>query len=338
MTTTGDQTIRRWSDVLMPRTFTLWTMVLAVASVISQAGIIVTGGAVRLTASGLGCSEWPRCTPDSYVTTPEMGINGAIEFGNRLLTFILAAIAVLTILALWRLRKTHGKLFGMSLFLMLVIPAQAVIGGITVWTDLNPWVGMLHFLVSALMVSIATLLAYRIGAERRARLTNTPALKIQDGATTSLTRSSSIVLYIAGWFTLVMGTIVTGSGPHGGDPTAPRHDFDQLLVTRLHAAPVYLMVALTVVLLVVMYRIQTSARQRRAVWTLTAVLIFQGLVGFYQHLNDLPIGAVWLHMFGIGLVTWAMTVVMDVFNSKYETRPTQHELAPDDGQEALTPA
>ncbi|MDN6172248.1 MAG: COX15/CtaA family protein [Yaniella sp.] len=338
MTTTGDQTIRRWSDVLMPRTFTLWTMVLAVASVISQAGIIVTGGAVRLTASGLGCSEWPRCTPDSYVTTPEMGINGAIEFGNRLLTFILAAIAVLTILALWRLRKTHGKLFGMSLFLMLVIPAQAVIGGITVWTDLNPWVVMLHFLVSALMVSIATLLAYRIGAERRARLTNTPALKIQDGATTSLTRSSSIVLYIAGWFTLVMGTIVTGSGPHGGDPTAPRHDFDQLLVTRLHAAPVYLMVALTVVLLVVMYRIQTSARQRRAVWTLTAVLIFQGLVGFYQHLNDLPIGAVWLHMFGIGLVTWAMTVVLDVFNSKYETRPTQHELAPDDGQEALTPA
>lgn len=338
MTTTGDQTIRRWSDVLMPRTFTLWTMVLAVASVISQAGIIVTGGAVRLTASGLGCSEWPRCTPDSYVTTPEMGINGAIEFGNRLLTFILAAIAVLTILALWRLRKTHGKLFGMSLFLMFVIPAQAVIGGITVWTDLNPWVVMLHFLVSALMVSIATLLAYRIGAERRARLTNTPALKIQDGATTSLTRSSSIVLYIAGWFTLVMGTIVTGSGPHGGDPTAPRHDFDQLLVTRLHAAPVYLMVALTVVLLVVMYRIQTSARQRRAVWTLTAVLIFQGLVGFYQHLNDLPIGAVWLHMFGIGLVTWAMTVVMDAFNSKYETRPTQHELAPDDGQEALTPA
>lgn len=338
MTTTGDQTIRRWSDVLMPRTFTLWTMVLAVASVVSQAGIIVTGGAVRLTASGLGCSEWPRCTPDSYVTTPEMGINGAIEFGNRLLTFILAAIAVLTILALWRLRKTHGKLFGMSLLLLLVIPAQAVIGGMTVWMDLNPWVVMLHFLVSALMVSIATLLAYRIGAERRARLTNTPALKIQDGATTSLTRSSSIALYIAGWFTLVMGTIVTGSGPHGGDPSAPRHDFDQLLVTRLHAAPVYLMIALTVVLLVVMYRIQTSARQRRAVWTLTAVLIFQGLVGYYQHLNDLPIGAVWLHMFGIGLVTWAMTVVMDVFNSKYETRPTQHELAPDDGQEALAPA
>lgn len=335
MTTAGDQATRRWSDALMPRTFTLWTMVLAVASVVSQAGIIVTGGAVRLTASGLGCSEWPRCTPESYVTTPEMGINGAIEFGNRLLTFVLAAIAVLMILALWRLRKTHGKLFGMSLVLALVIPAQALIGGITVWTDLNPWVVMLHFLVSALMVSIATLLAYRVGVERRARLTNTHDRKIQDGVTTPLTRISSITIYIAGWFTLVMGTIVTGSGPHGGDPAAPRHEFDQLLVTRMHAAPVYVMVALTVVLLVVMYRLQTSVRQRRAVWSLAAVLVFQAIVGFYQHLNDLPIGVVWMHMFGIGLVTWAMTVVLDVFNSKYESMPTQYEVAQKEEPETL---
>src|SRR5690625_797813 len=145
MTTSGDLTSRRWIDALMPRTFTLWTMVLGVASLVSQAGIIVTGGAVRLTASGLGCSEWPRCTPDSYVTTPEMGIHGVIEFGNRLLTFVLAAIAVLTILALWRLRKTHRELLVMSIILFLVIPAQAVIGGITVWTGLNPWVVSLHF-------------------------------------------------------------------------------------------------------------------------------------------------------------------------------------------------
>src|SRR5699024_11321166 len=101
---------------------------------------------------------------------------------------------------------------------------------------------------------------------------------------------------------------------------------------------VYLMVALTVVLLVVMYRMQTSMRQRRAVWSLAAVLVFQGLVGYYQHLNDLPIGAVWLHMFGIGLVTWAMTVVLDIFNSKYETVPTQHDLARNEEPEALTHA
>lgn len=338
MTTSGDQTIRRWSDVLLPRTFTLWTMVLAIASVVSQAGIIVTGGAVRLTASGLGCPEWPRCTEDSYVNTPEMGIHGFIEFGNRLLTFVLAGIAVLTILALWRLRKTHGNLFAMSIVLLCIVPVQAVIGGITVWTDLNPWVVMLHFLVSAFMVSIATFMAHRIGVERRARKTNTTGLPIQDGESTKLTRVSSIVIYGAGWVTLVMGTIVTGSGPHGGDPAAPRHDFDQLLVTRLHAAPVYVMVALTVVLLLSMYRMNTSQRQRRAVWGLTGVLLFQAAVGYYQHLNDLPIGVVFLHMIGIGLVTWAMTIVLDVFTSRYTTHPTQAEITADHERDELTSA
>src|SRR5699024_11455556 len=102
-----------------------------------------------------------------------------------------------------------------------------VIGGMSVWTYLILSDVMLHFLVSALMVSIATLLAYRVGVERRSRLTNSRSLAIQDGATTPLTRASAIIIYIAGWFTLIMGTIVTGSGPHGGDPSAPRHDFDQ---------------------------------------------------------------------------------------------------------------
>src|SRR5699024_10793829 len=144
-TTSGGQTVRRWSDVLMPRTFTLWTMVLAVASVVSQTGIIVTGGAVRLTASGLGCSEWPSCTSDSYVKTSVMGINGMIEFSNMLLTFVLAAIAVLTILALWRLRKTHCYLFVMSIVLLCVITEQVVIDDDTIWTGLNKWVVLLHF-------------------------------------------------------------------------------------------------------------------------------------------------------------------------------------------------
>jgi len=334
MTTSGDLTSRRWIDALMPRTFTLWTMVLGVASLVSQAGIIVTGGAVRLTASGLGCSEWPRCTPDSYVTTPEMGIHGVIEFGNRLLTFVLAAIAVLTILALWRLRKTHRELLVMSIILFLVIPAQAVIGGITVWTGLNPWVVSLHFIVSALMVSIATLLVRRIGAERRARKAGAHPVRLQDGASTSLTKFAAVLSYIAGWIVLIVGTVVTGSGPHGGDPTAPRHDFDQLLVTRMHAAPVYLMVVLAIILIAVMYRIDTSQRQRRAVWGFTIVLIFQALVGFYQHFNGLPILVVGLHMVGIGLVVWAMTILLDVFTSRYETRPTQAER----GRPASAPA
>lgn len=326
MTTQGNQTLRRFTDALMPRTFTVWTMVLAVASVISQAGIIVTGGAVRLTASGLGCSEWPRCTPDSYVTTPEMGIHGIIEFGNRLLTFVLAAIAVLMILALVRLRKTHGRLLGMSIVLFLVIPAQAVIGGITVWTNLNPWVVSLHFLVSAGMVSIATFLVHRVGAERRARKALGHPVALRDGETNTFTRVSALVIYVAGWLVLIVGTVVTGSGPHGGDPTAPRHDFDQLLVTRLHAAPVYVMTILAIIIAVTMYRMRTSPRQRGIVWGLIAVLIFQALVGFYQHFNGLPILVVALHMVGTGLVTWIMTLVLDAFRSKYQSQQAAIEI------------
>jgi len=338
MTTSGDRTASSWVDLIMPRTFTLWTMILGAASVISQAGIIVTGGAVRLTASGLGCSEWPRCTPESYVTTPEMGIHGIIEFGNRLLTFVLALIAVLMILALLRVRKTHRSLFNMSIVLFLVIPAQAVIGGITVWTDLNPWVVSLHFIISALMVSVATFLVHRIGAERRARLTHGHPVRVQDGQSNRLTRIAATVIYAAGWVVLIVGTVVTGAGPHGGDPTAPRHDFDQLLVTRMHAAPVYLMTILAIVVAIMMYRLETSQRQRRAVWVLIAVLVFQALVGFYQHFNGLPILVVGLHMVGTGLVTWAMTLVLDVFTAKYSTRPTQTERIVEGSGEQLASA
>ena len=134
---------------------------LAVLSLIGQTVLVVTGGAVRLTASGLGCPTWPRCTDDSLVNTPEMGIHGFIEFGNRLLTFALAAVAVLMLVYLWNLRKERRDLFLLALGLLASIPAQAVIGGITVLTQLNPWVVGLHFLVSMALVVFATLLVNR---------------------------------------------------------------------------------------------------------------------------------------------------------------------------------
>ncbi len=134
---------------------------LAVLSLIGQTLLIVTGGAVRLTASGLGCPTWPRCTDSSLVNTPEMGIHGIIEFGNRLLTFALAAVAVAMLVYLWNLRKERRDLFLLALGLLASIPAQAIIGGITVLTQLNPWVVGLHFLVSMALVVLATLLVNR---------------------------------------------------------------------------------------------------------------------------------------------------------------------------------
>ncbi|WP_230008148.1 heme A synthase, partial [Microbacterium sp. Bi128] len=150
---------------------------LAVLSLIGQIVLVVTGGAVRLTASGLGCPTWPRCTEGSLTTTPEMGMHGIIEFGNRLLTFALAAVAVMMLVYLWNLRKERRDLFLLALGLLASIPAQAVIGGITVLTQLNPWVVGLHFLVSMALVVLATLLVNRAyGRTGKARTVQLPAL------------------------------------------------------------------------------------------------------------------------------------------------------------------
>ncbi|WP_258933173.1 COX15/CtaA family protein [Nesterenkonia pannonica] len=149
------------SDALAPsalasQEITRWTLWFAWASLIANIGIILTGGAVRLTDSGLGCPEWPLCTEDSLVSTPEMGIHGAIEFGNRLLTYVLVIIAAAMLLSVIRLRRTHRPLTVMSAIIVAGIPIQAIIGGITVWTNLNPWVVALHFIVSAGLVMVAT--------------------------------------------------------------------------------------------------------------------------------------------------------------------------------------
>ena len=113
----------------------------------AQILIVGTGGAVRLTSSGLGCPSWPACSPDSLIATPEMGIHGAIEFGNRLMTFVLVAIALSAFLAVVRIRE-RGDLRRLALWVGLGVPTQALIGGLSVLTGLNPYVVGLHFVVS----------------------------------------------------------------------------------------------------------------------------------------------------------------------------------------------
>ena len=136
------------------------------ASLVANIGIVVTGGVVRLTSSGMGCPTWPRCTEDSYVSHPELGIHGAIEFGNRLLTFVLVAVALLTFVAAAALpRRAQGKrrdLRWLAAGLALGIPAQAVIGGISVWTHLNPFVVALHFLVSMVLIALSVWLIRKV--------------------------------------------------------------------------------------------------------------------------------------------------------------------------------
>ena len=290
---------------VLPARITRGTVVLAVASLISQMGIVVTGGAVRLTASGLGCPTWPMCRPGSLTNTPEMGIHGYIEFGNRTLTGVLSVISLLMILWLWKVRHVHREAFRLSMLLLAGIAVQALIGGATVLLALDPRIVGVHFVISALLIVWATQLLLRVRHARR-HPAGTPVV---DGATTRISRAAATVNFIALWFTLVLGTLVTGTGPHSGDPQAARHGFDALLITRAHVVPVYVMVIATLVLLVAVHRTPgTSPAQRRTPLFALAAVVLQGAIGYWQHLTGLPIGVVALHLAGATITTVAATV------------------------------
>jgi len=288
---------------------------LAVASLIGQTLLVVTGGAVRLTASGLGCPTWPRCTSDSIVNTPEMGIHGFIEFGNRLLTFALAAVAALMLVYLWNLRKERKDLFLLALGLLASIPAQAVIGGVTVLTNLNPWVVGLHFLVSMALVVFATLLVNRAFGRTGRFLAARPA------ALPSVLRPVTAAVALFSAVAVVLGVVVTGAGPHAGDANAPRNDLDWDLFSHIHAVPAYLVTAGTVVALVLVFRRRITGKFRTAVLMLLGVTILQAIIGFTQYYNGIPALLVAAHMLGAALLMAASTNAWDIAHSSaVETR------------------
>lgn len=279
---------------------------LAVLSLIGQIVLVVTGGAVRLTASGLGCPTWPRCTNGSLVNTPEMGIHGIIEFGNRLLTFALAAVAVMMLVYLWNLRKERRDLFLLALGLLASIPVQAVIGGITVLTGLNPWVVGLHFLVSMALVVLATLLVNRAyGRTGKARTAELAALP---GAARPVMTAVALFSAIA----VCLGVVVTGAGPHAGDADAPRNDLDWDLFSHIHAVPAYLVTAGALFGLFLVLRDRIRGPFRSAVLMLVGVTVLQAAIGFTQYYNGIPALLVGAHMLGAALLMSAATNAADL--------------------------
>jgi cytochrome c oxidase assembly protein subunit 15 len=269
---------------------------LALASVVANVVIVVTGGAVRLTGSGLGCPTWPRCTGSSLTPTRAHSFHGIIEFTNRQLTFVLGVIAVVTLLAAYRQRR-ELRLAGLA---FLGIPAQAVLGGITVLTDLNPWTVAAHFLLSMSIIAVTTLLWWRL------RFTSGP------GFAPAAVLARLIVL--AAGVVLALGTVVTGTGPHAGDKGA-RHriGLDPSGVAQLHADAVMVLVGLTVGLLVLLRVMAASGAARRAGWWLIGIELSQGVVGYVQYFTHLPAGLVAVHMLGACLV-WiaALRVLLTV--------------------------
>ncbi|WP_151082401.1 COX15/CtaA family protein [Nocardioides cynanchi] len=287
-----------------------WLRRLAWATLVANIALVVTGGAVRLTGSGLGCPTWPRCDEGSFVPHGAYDIHRLIEFGNRTLTFVLVAVAVATYVA----ARASGRrdLTRMALLLALAIPAQAVLGGVTVLTDLNPWVVSLHLVISLAIVSAAVLFLHRL---------DHPARPPANGTLPALAWST----YAVTWLVLYAGTVVTGSGPHAGDAKAPRNGLDPLQVSQLHADLVFLLIGLSAGL---WFAVRAAGADPRPVNALLGVEALQAAIGFVQYFAGLPVVVVMLHMLGAALViatvTWLLVTVLEpeVATNRDETRTT----------------
>ncbi|SNT62506.1 cytochrome c oxidase assembly protein subunit 15 [Asanoa hainanensis] len=274
---------------------------LALANIIANVAIVVTGGAVRLTGSGLGCPTWPRCTDASYVPNGEMGIHGVIEFSNRMLGWVVGAVALATLIAAFvhhRRERTVGsrRLNRLALGVFLGIPAQGVVGGITVLTNLNPWVVGLHFLASIGVLAAAYALWRRTVDGPGPRRTVVP----------SPLRQLVWVLTVVSLAVVALGVIVTGSGPHAGDVDAHRTGLDPETISQVHADVVFLLLGLT---LAVWFAARATGARRtaRAALVLLAIELSQGVIGFVQYFTGLPEILVGLHMLGACLV-WLATL------------------------------
>ena len=280
------------------------------ASLVSQILIVVTGGLVRLTGSGLGCPTWPRCTEDSFVTVPEMGWHGIIEFGNRLLTFVLIIIALLTFVVVRR--TTKDLRYGLTwpaLLLGLGIIAQALLGGLTVLTGLNSWVVGAHFLLSGVLISIAAVLVWRVYSPVHTPISYSAVLLAWP-------------IFVVGWVTVFVGVVVTGAGPHAGDANTPRNGLDLEIWQHYHAWPAYLMTGLVTLALVLTWRsVATDKLANPAVKSLGILLIvslMQAILGIVQSNMGVPALMAGAHMFGAAVIISLLTFQLLALRSKYQ--------------------
>jgi cytochrome c oxidase assembly protein subunit 15 len=256
----------------------------AVASLVVNMVIIVTGAVVRLTSSGLGCPTWPQCSDTSYVPRAELGVHGVIEFTNRLLTFVLITLAIGMAVSAFRVKTTAAgapmrPIRTLAIVVGLGVALQGILGGITVLTRLNPWLVALHLLLSVAIIGLCVVMVHRTY--------DTAPLAISP-----LVRILVLAIVAATVLVIMLGTVVTGAGPHAGDDsTIQRNGISPELAAHIHAWAVWLLVILTVVTLVI--------TKSRLVAALLAVQLLQGVIGYVQYFTGLPIVGVALHMAGL---------------------------------------
>ncbi|CAL9273374.1 Heme A synthase OS=Streptomyces rochei OX=1928 GN=G3I25_28325 PE=4 SV=1 [Streptomyces rochei] len=282
----------RWTPD--PRTVRRAALVALVMSVV----IVVTGGAVRLTGSGLGCPTWPKCTEDSLTNTSEMGVHGVIEFGNRLLTYVLCAAVGWAIIAARSQKPFRRGLTRLGWAQFWIVMGNAILGGIVVLVGLNPYTVAAHFLLSTALIAVATVMW------QRTREGDAAPRPLVGKAIQQLVW----VLVVVSVLLIAVGTVVTGAGPHAGDSSeVERMPIDWETVSKVHAVLAWVVVTLTFALWFVLKAVDAPKGPLARTRDLFLVLLAQGVIGYVQYFTDLPEVLVGLHMFGSCLV-WIATL------------------------------
>jgi cytochrome c oxidase assembly protein subunit 15 len=285
-----------------------------VANLVGEVVIVVTGGIVRLTGSGLGCPTWPECVPGSFTPVPhqEEGIHKVIEFGNRTLTGVVGLLALACVWVVLTRMRRRRPLLVVAVALVAGVVLQAVVGGIAVRMTLSPVVVAFHFLLSMVMVALSTMLLR--GGEDGWSPDGTADLGPRELLVPKLAATLAWVTAAVGAGVLVLGTIVTGSGPHSGDAQQPaRTGFDPRSVAWFHADLVMLFAGLVVAVLVAVW-LTSSSDRAKATWRgVLVVTLLQGAVGYVQYFTGLPEVLVGLHMLGASLLVVTLTLgVMNI--------------------------
>ncbi|MGC9538654.1 COX15/CtaA family protein [Streptomyces sp. UG1] len=282
----------RWTPT--PRTVRRAALSALVMSVV----IVVTGGAVRLTGSGLGCPTWPKCTDDSLTATSAMGVHGAIEFGNRMLTYVLCAAVGWAIIAARSEKPYRRGLTRLGWAQFWIVMSNAVLGGIVVLVGLNPYTVAAHFVATSALIAVATVMW------QRTREGDAAPRPLVGRAVQQLVW----FLVAASALLILVGTVVTGAGPHAGDSSeVERMPLDWENVTKLHAVLAWIVVTLTFALWFVLKAVDAPKGPLNRTRDLFLLLLAQGVIGYVQYFTDLPELLVGLHMFGSALV-WIATL------------------------------
>jgi cytochrome c oxidase assembly protein subunit 15 len=285
----------RSSAVALPRLTAPAYRRICVAALLSLGVIVVTGALVRLTGSGLGCTDWPTCYEDQFHA--ELEYHALIEFGNRLFTGVVSLAVIFAVLGSLLVRPRRRDLTWWSLSLVVGVIAQALIGAVVVLTHLTPTTVMAHFLASMVLVSCATVLVERAGR---------PGGPTRAVVAPGLVRLARVVA-LAGVVAICTGTVVTGTGPHGGDENVERLGFYLPHVARIHGVAVMTFIALLVAFAVRVHRTPAPEVVRHRTEVLVVACVLQAAVGYTQYFNDIPWVLVAVHIVGATTICWAGT-------------------------------